>query len=283
MMSRETKHIKVSPKITDVSMQKRGRELSEAGLHLSRDDKAADVDPDVEAATAEENAALLHDAIFTKSKKTKEESVKESQDDTQGSSLTITLIIVAFAIIVVGLVVLIIWLITKNNESKRHEEDEIRARLQPQIRNGMPPQMRDQMPQQMRDQMQRDQMQQQMQHTPQMQREQMPPQMQHTRRTHDAATVVEVEAPAELNASQELKKETRLTAQDMRKQPEGVVKDAAKDKTEDDEINSILNRFGIFQNANPEATPDDTQDTPQSQTEAKLIDKLNETSDIITD
>lgn len=87
---------------------------------------------------------------------------EQSANEKQGMS---TLLIIVFALIVIALVALIVWMVVKQNEPKTEPEVELRERLRPHPRNGMPqmpPQMQ-QMPPHMQQQMMQQQQAQQQQ------------------------------------------------------------------------------------------------------------------------
>lgn len=118
------KMMKVAPNVTDPSM---------------RNSQISDKDDPEELLRAmggeDEEAETLRKTVFEGKNKTREEQSQLNNGD-QGTNV---LLIVVFALIVIALVALVVWMVTKQNESKKLEEAEMRARIQPHYRNNMPP------------------------------------------------------------------------------------------------------------------------------------------------
>jgi flagellar basal body-associated protein FliL len=138
--------------------------------------------------------------IFNKKQaKTQEE---QAITETQGMS---TMLIVVFALIVIALVALIVWMVVKQNEPKHKPDTELLKQLRPHSRNQMPLLQQQQQPQQQQQQQQPQQQQQQQQQPPQQQpqqqqqQQQQPPQQQPQPSTQKA---VEVQTVLPVIASQ---------------------------------------------------------------------------------
>ncbi len=88
----------------------------------------------------------IKDTVFgNTAKKTKEETDSghngiHSNDHNSGTSQpeTNTIVLVAFALIVIALVAIIVWMVMRNSGDKK-EEEEVRRMILPHPRNGMPP------------------------------------------------------------------------------------------------------------------------------------------------
>lgn len=78
-----------------------------------------------------------HDTVFGGTQKTREEQEVSPQDTSSQNS---TMLIVVFALIVIALVALIVWMLMKQSNDKK-DEDEMRGMIQPRPhpRNNMPP------------------------------------------------------------------------------------------------------------------------------------------------
>jgi len=86
-----------------------------------------------------EDSDDFHKSVFkTQGRKTKEEQEAEEVKKTSDEG-TSTLLIIVFALIVIALVALVVWMVLKQNEAKDADEEELKARLRPHQRNGMPP------------------------------------------------------------------------------------------------------------------------------------------------
>jgi hypothetical protein len=133
-----TKFIQVKPDVTDPSMRNRRlpKNDTEALLHEMGEDT-----PDADD---------VRNTILGGKNKTKEEQNPTNETtETKGMS---TLLIVVFALIVIALVALIVWMVVRQNETK-DDENEIRTLLHPHPRNmmttagyrqGVPPEMMNQ-------------------------------------------------------------------------------------------------------------------------------------------
>lgn len=117
------KQVLVAPTVTDPSMRNRRGPAemllnSEAGVQLED-----------------------HDTVFGGVQKTKEE---QDVSHSENSSQTSTMLIIVFALIVIALVALIVWMLMKQSNDKK-DEDEMRKMIQPHThplphpRNNMPP------------------------------------------------------------------------------------------------------------------------------------------------
>lgn len=117
------KQVLVAPTVTDPSMRNRRGPAemllnSETGVQLED-----------------------HDTVFGGVQKTKEE---QDVSHAENSSQTSTMLIIVFALIVIALVALIVWMLMKQSNDKK-DEDEMRKMIQPYAhplphpRNNMPP------------------------------------------------------------------------------------------------------------------------------------------------
>jgi hypothetical protein len=82
----------------------------------------------------------IKDAVFSSTaKKTKEETDGAgNHDHTTSQPETNTMVLIAFALIVIALVAIIVWMVMRNSGDKK-EEEEVRRMIRPHPRNGMPP------------------------------------------------------------------------------------------------------------------------------------------------
>lgn len=103
------------------------------------------------------NSDIKRTIFNDKQTKTNEERLAS---ETQGMS---TMLIIVFALIVIALVALIVWMVVKQNKPTTEEELELKARMRPHPRNMMPANMRQQMAMQQMAQQQQQQMTQQQQ------------------------------------------------------------------------------------------------------------------------
>jgi hypothetical protein len=170
-----TKHapkmMSVTPTLTDPSMRnERSGRLPDSTQILQEMGESAETD-------------ALEQQFFNKTHPKTNEERKVDQEKNTGMS---TLLIIAFALIVLALLALVVWMVVKQNQPKSIQEIELNERLRPHPQNQMPPmglRPHPQMPPHMQQgqmppqQMQQGQMQQ-GQMPPQMQQGQMPPHMQ---------------------------------------------------------------------------------------------------------
>lgn len=115
----QPKQVRVMPTVTDPTMRN-SRGPAEMLLNSEGGDQPDD-----------------HDAVFGGTQKTKEEQEVQAQPEGSQNS---TMLIVVFALIVIALVALIVWMLMKQSNDKK-DEDEMRKMIQPQAhpRNNMPP------------------------------------------------------------------------------------------------------------------------------------------------
>ena len=84
-----------------------------------------------------ENPDDVRQRIFAGKNKTREEqTAQKKQPEEAGAS---TMLVIAFALIVICLVALIVWMVVKQNKDKTNEQNEIRARVRPAQVGGMSP------------------------------------------------------------------------------------------------------------------------------------------------
>lgn len=151
----QPKQILVSPVVSDPSM----RNSKGPAEMLLNNELGAD--------------AEVQDVVFGSNRK----QTKEESEHISAPTETNTMVIIAFSLVVIALVAIIVWMVMRNSNDKK-EEEEIRRQIRPHPRNNMPPnQLRQQ---QMRNQqMHNQQMQMQMQQQqpnqqPNMQQQQQP-------------------------------------------------------------------------------------------------------------
>ena len=117
------KMMKVAPTLTEPSMK---NSLSD-GDKVSAEDMLKELGED-------DDTEQLRKSAFSGKHKTKEETTAVVEE--QGTN---TMLIIVFALIVIALVALVVWMVLRQNEAKKLEEEDIRQRLQPNPRNNMPP------------------------------------------------------------------------------------------------------------------------------------------------
>jgi hypothetical protein len=118
---RVPKTMLVSPTLTDPSMRS---EKNDAVLSSAQILKEMGEDYDD-----------IHGTVFNPGYKKTKEELTVSKDDTGSTS---TLLIIVFALIVIALVALVVWMVMKQNENA-DDNNELKARLHPHSRNHMPP------------------------------------------------------------------------------------------------------------------------------------------------
>lgn len=115
-----TTMMKVSPTITDPMMKAPVEEPTEAMLKEM-------------GAESTEFDDLRKTVLEPKDKKTKEEQISAPETSVN------KMLILVFALIVIALIALVVWMVMRQNEAEKQEEAMTRARLQPHKRNNMPP------------------------------------------------------------------------------------------------------------------------------------------------
>lgn len=126
--SKQSKMMKVLPDVIDPNMKspmydKNNRPVNDK---MTSDEIYKEIGED-------EDTEDVRKVVFNKKNTTKEE--QESYTNEPGTN---TMLIIVFALIVIALVALIVWMVMKQNEPKK-EEMEMRQRLQQHPRNNMPP------------------------------------------------------------------------------------------------------------------------------------------------
>jgi hypothetical protein len=147
-----------------------------------------------------ENADGVDEVVFNRKKPTREELEQQYAPSTSTDN---TILFIIFALVVIALVAIIVWMIMKQGSDKK-EEGEIRRMIQPQHpRNGMPQMNRYPVNQQQYNQMQARAQQQQMQQQMQMQQMQQAQQHANNEQTEDVEEEPAEEPVANAKASTE--------------------------------------------------------------------------------